>query len=75
MADGGSLLQYRALDDRGEELLDAVEQETATGSDRKGDGVREYYLPQPGSGERGIEPVLDRLAPDWQQHVARITPR
>ena len=76
MADGGSILQYQALDDRGDELLDQVEEQADLGSsDWRGERIREYHLPQSGSGELGIEPLLASIEPDWQQYVARITPR
>ncbi len=75
MTRGGSVLQYRALEDRGEELLDEVEREIGFGSRHMEAGVREYYLPEPGSGEKGIEPVLDRLDPHWGRTIDRVTPR
>jgi hypothetical protein len=76
MADGGSILQYQALDDRGEELLDQVEAQADLGSnDWRGERIREYHLPRSGSGKEGIQPLLATIEPNWQQHVARITPR
>lgn len=76
MPDGGSILQYQALDDREEELLDQVEIQADLGSnDWRGERIREYHLPRSGSGEEGIEPLLASIEPNWQQHVARITPR
>lgn len=76
MTDGGSILQYQALDDRGDELLDQVEALANLGSSNwRGERIREYRLPQPGSGKEGIEPLLASFAPNWQQHIARITPR
>jgi hypothetical protein len=76
MADGGSILQYQALDERGEELLDQVETRADLGSnDWRGERIREYHLPRSGSGEKGIEPLLASIEPNWQQHVARVTPR
>jgi hypothetical protein len=76
MADGGSILQYQALDDRGDDLLDQVEaQGNLKSDDWRGERIREYFLPQSGSGKEGIEPLLASIEPNWQQHVARITPR
>ena len=66
MSDGGSVLVYRALDDRGEELLDRVEQLTETGPIRQENGEREYWLSALRSGEEGIEPrhaEYDRAPP------------
>lgn len=76
MANGGSILQYRALDDRGEELLDQVETQANLGSnDWRGKRIWEYHLPRSGSGKEGIEPLSASTEPNWQQHVVLITPR
>jgi hypothetical protein len=63
------------LDDRGEELLDRVERQIKIGSERRENGEREYWLAASGSGEKGIEPILDSLDSAWPDHVQRITPR
>ena len=76
MADGGSILRYRALDNRGDDLLDQVEAQANLGSDDwRSERIREYHLPQSGSGEEGIEPLLSSIEPNWPPHVMRITPR
>lgn len=63
MIRGGSVLQYRALEDRGEEFLDEVEREIGFGSRRMEAGVREYYLPEPESDEKASSPSLTGLIP------------
>jgi hypothetical protein len=72
---GGSILQYRALDARGEELLDEVEREIGIGPRQMENGIREYFLPTPGSGEKGIEPLLEQLDRGWDSHIDRVTSR
>ncbi len=59
------------LDDRGREILDELEA-IATPPFRWSDrtGARSYWINADGAPADGYEAALDRLAPDWRDHVS-----
>jgi len=64
-----ALIQYQALDNRGEELLDELERRSSKTSRRMPTGAREFHLLE---GDV-LDPVLDEIEPDWGSHVGRLT--
>lgn len=70
-----AVLVYRALDEAGAALLDQLEETPGLESRRMEFDQREFHLLGPNAGEQGIEPLLARQDPDWEQHVQRVTPR
>jgi hypothetical protein len=67
------VLQYQALDDRGEVILDELEARLEVHSDRWADDRREFYVAA--VGEVDLDPNLAAIDPDWEQHIARLTER
>ena len=62
---------FVAHDDRGEEILDELEERLGHGSERRDNGERSYFLTaKAGSAETLVE-TLDQIAPDWGEHVSR----
>jgi hypothetical protein len=58
------------LDDRGREIIDAFEGATnGRPTEVQEDGSRRYYL----HGEDASAETLDRIDPDWQEHVTRAS--
>ena len=67
-------VRFTALDDRGQEILDELEQQTHLGPFRTKEqtGERDYSVTADGVGVEGFDPVLDRIAPDWRRHLSRL---
>ena len=65
-----AIIRIQPLDSRGEEILDLVERETGEDSRRAKDGTREYALLGPAIAVATLEEILDRIAPDWRDHLA-----
>ena len=65
-------LSVTPLDDRGREILDRLEA-SATPPFRWNDrtGARSYWTNAQGAPTEGYEAALDRLAPDWRDHLSR----
>jgi hypothetical protein len=58
------------LDDRGREIIDAFEEATnVRPTEVQHDGSRRYYL----HGGDASADTLDRIDPDWQEHVTRAS--
>ena len=58
------------LDDRGRKIVDAFEETTnEQPTEVQEDGGRRYYL----HGEDRSADTLDRIDPDWQEHVTRTS--
>lgn len=58
------------LDDRGREIIDAFEEATnVRPTEVQDDGSRRYYL----HGGDGSVDTLDRIDPDWQEHVTQAS--
>ncbi len=63
---------FTPLTDRGTGLLDQMEQETQVYPFRtSGNGDRSYAVTQEGGGIEGFDRALDRLDPDWREHLDR----
>ena len=69
-------LTLTPLDDRGREILDQFESGAAQPfrSDRR-TGARAYWRNAPGAPVDGYEAALDRLAPDWREHLRPVPSR
>ncbi len=65
------VLQYEALNERGHELLDALEEHW--GARRVDETTREFYVPAAGTVD--LDPNLAALDPNWAEHIQRITER
>ena len=63
---------FTPLDDRGREIIDQLEA-SATPPFRHNDrtGARSYWINAEGAPADGYEAALDRLAPDWRDHLSR----
>ena len=58
------------IDDRGPEIIDAFEKATnVRPTEVQEDGSRLYYL----HGDDASGDTLDRIDPDWQEHVTRAS--
>ncbi len=60
-----------AHDDRGEQILDELEELLGHGSERREDGERSYFLTARAGSPETIVETLDAIAPDWGEHVSR----
>lgn len=65
------ILHYQAVDERGEEILDALEARLEMGSQRMGAGERSFYVAA--AGEVDLDPNLTAIDSAWPQHVIRLT--
>lgn len=63
--------QDRALNERGEEILDALEEHW--GASRVDQTTREFYVPAVGKVD--LDPNLAAIDPTWTGHIQRITER
>lgn len=58
--------------DRGVEILDELEKQTRHVPFKTADdGTRSYWLNDPNVGTGGFDAILDRIAPDWREHISR----
>jgi hypothetical protein len=65
-------LALTPLDDRGREILDQLEADATPPfrwSERT--GARSYWMNAQGAPPDGYEAALDRIAPDWREHLVR----
>lgn len=70
MWDKGQII-FVAHDDRGEELLDELEERLGHGSERRDGGERSYFLVHKGGSDEKLVQVLDEIAPDWGEHITK----
>ena len=65
-------VRFEPLTDRRPELLDALEERTGV-LPFKTDaaGARTYWLSGDEVGSDGFDPVLDKIDPDWHEHLTR----
>ena len=60
---------------KGREILDRLEEETKVKPmPIVEDGTRRYYLSAKDADVDAFDPVLDKIAPDWRDHVNNRTP-
>ena len=67
-------LTLTPLDDRGREILDQLEADSPMPfrwSERTGE--RSYWINAQGAPADGYETALDRITPDWREHLARAS--
>jgi hypothetical protein len=67
------LLQYRAVDERGDEILDVLEEHWGAVRVEGDERTREFWVPA--AGEVDLDPNLDAIDPGWAEHIHRVTPR
>ena len=60
-----------AHDDRGEQILDELEEQIGHGSERREHGERSYFLTARAGSSETIVAKLDEIAPDWGEHISR----
>jgi hypothetical protein len=65
------ILQYRAVDDRGEEILDALEEHWGAKRIEGEESTREFWVPAAGTVD--LDPNLDAIDPAWSEHIERLT--
>lgn len=58
-------------DDRGEEILDELEDRIRHGSERGDNGERSYFVTAKGGSPETMRETLDEIAPDWDEHISR----
>jgi hypothetical protein len=64
-------LVFVAHDDRGETILDELEEQLGHGSERRDGGERSYFLVAKGGSLDTVIERLDGIAPDWGEHISR----
>lgn len=64
-------VHYRALDERGEQILDELEERLGTRSERLEAGERSYYVAA--ADAVNLDPNLSAIDADWEEHVVRVT--
>jgi hypothetical protein len=67
-----AILHYQALDERGEQILDELEERLEMRSQRLEGGERSYYVVATGAVD--LDPNLAAIDADWNEHVVRLTP-
>ncbi|HEV2785333.1 MAG TPA: hypothetical protein VGV67_03005 [Solirubrobacteraceae bacterium] len=60
-----------AHDDRGEQILDELEDLLGHGSERRDNGERSYFLTAKAGSSETVVAKLDEIAPDWGEHISR----
>lgn len=62
------------LDERGREIIDELEEETAEQpTEIQDDGGRLYHVQGEDASGEGFDAMLNRLDSDWQEHVNRTS--
>lgn len=68
------ILHYQAIDDRGIEILDELEERSGLSPQRRLPAEeRAYYIPA--KGKVDLDPTVAEIDDQWEQHVARLTAR
>ena len=62
---------FVAHDDRGEQILDELEDRLGHGSERRDNGERSYFLTSKAGSAETIVEDLSEIAPDWGEHITR----
>lgn len=62
---------FVAHDDRGEEILDQLEDQLRHGSERRDNGERSYFVTFKGGSPATLRDTLDEIAPDWSEHISQ----
>lgn len=65
-----AVIALRPEDDRGREILDELEKQTEVQPEQVvDDGTRRFYLHGKDVYVSSLDPLLDRIDPDWRDHV------
>ena len=65
-----AVIALRPEDDRGREILDKLEKQTEVQPEQViDDGTRRYHLHGKGVYVSALDPMLDKIDPDWRDHV------
>ncbi len=65
-----AVIALRPEDDRGREILDKLEKQTEVQPEQViDDGTRRYHLHGEGVYVSALDPMLDKIDPDWRDHV------
>jgi hypothetical protein len=67
------ILHYQAIDDRGVEILDELEERRELSPRRLPAEERAYYIAA--KGEVDLDPALTEIDSGWELHIARLTAR
>lgn len=62
---------FVAHDDRGEQILDELEEQILHGSERRENGERSYFVTAKAGTPDTLVEKLDEIAPDWGEHISR----
>jgi hypothetical protein len=66
-----AVIALRPETDRGGEILDELEQRTRVQPDQiADDGTRRYNLHGNDVDVNALDPMLDKIDPDWREHIA-----
>ena len=71
-----AIIVYVPQDERGNGILDALEEATQVAgapADYAPD-ARQYWVPGDSADVHAIEPMLDKVAPDWADHITLVSP-
>lgn len=70
-----AVISLRPNDDRGNKILDRMEEETAVRPTQViDDGTRRYDLESTNDLD-AFDPMLDKIDPNWREHITNWTPR
>ena len=70
-----AVISLRPETRKGGEILDRLEEETKVKPvEVISDGTRRYYLEANDADVHAFEPMLDKIASDWRDHVKTWTP-
>ncbi len=69
-----ALIYFRALDDRGEEILDELARLAGHGGAREDDGRRVFFAGSADALADSLDTMLDSIDAGWREHVKRDTP-
>jgi hypothetical protein len=65
-----TVIALRPDDDRGQEILNALEQRTHLGPQQVvDDGTRRYLIDSPDAEVDAFDSTLDAIDPDWRNHL------
>ena len=70
MWDKGNIV-FLPHDDRGEQILDELEEQLRHGSERRDNGERSYFVTSKGGSPEKLVAMLGDIAPDWGEHISR----
>ena len=66
-----ALITLQPHDERGEQILDTLEQQTGDSRERLDDGGRKYSADAVTAGADAFDAMLDSIDPGWRDHLSR----